>query len=359
MTAELSPRDQSILRAVVLDYIKSGEPVGSRTVSKKYMKNLSSATIRNIMADLEDLGYLYQPHTSAGRIPTEKGLRFYLEFLMEWEELEKKEKEVIRQAYMDVSGIEDVLKRTTHVLSSLCAQAALVLWPRLSATRLRRIEFVRLHQNHVLTILVAESGIIHHRLIILDEDISQEELDRFGRYINETYGNLTLEEIKNRIIKELQEEKALFDRIYNRAVTIIKEALQLQAESTEMYIEGQSKLLDNPEFTDIERLKKILEAFEDKSRILKLLDVTMESTQGVQIILGPESNIQDLENIGIVSSPYKRGETVLGVVGVIGPLRMDYPKIVPIVDFTARVLSEVLQNPEKGDICGEIIQSGG
>lgn len=353
MAAELSPRDQNILRAVVLDYIKSGEPVGSRTVSKKYMKNLSSATIRNIMADLEELGYLYQPHTSAGRIPTEKGLRFYLEFLMEWEELEKKEKEAIRQAYADVSGIEDVLKRTTHVLSSLCAQAALVLWPRLSATRLKRIEFIRLHQNHVLTILVSESGIIHHRIITLDEDISQEELDRFSRYINETYKDLTLEEIKNRIIKELQEDKALFDRIYNRAITIIKEALHVQVENTEMYIEGQSKLLDNPEFTDIERLKKILEAFEDKTRILKLLDTTLQSTQGVQIILGPESNVQDFENIGIVSSPYKRGETVLGVIGVIGPMRMDYPKIVPIVDFTARVLSEVLEKPDKIEISGK------
>lgn len=342
---ELSARDQNILKAIVLDYIKSGEPVGSRTVSKKYLTNLSSATIRNVMADLEEFGYLYQPHTSAGRIPTEKGLRFYLESLMECEQLKKKEQEAIRQAYMDISGnVEEVLKRTSHILSSLCAQTAVVLWPRISATRLRRIEFIRLHQNHIFTILVPESGIIYHRLVTLDEDISQDELDRFGQYINETCKDMTLEEIKNRIFNELQKEKAIFDQIYHRAVTIVKEALYGQTENAEVYIEGQSRLLDNPEFADIERLKKILEAFEDKSRLLKLLNVTLQSTQGVQIIFGSESNLQDLENISVVSSPYRKGDTVLGVVGIIGPLRMDYPKIVPIVHFTAKVLSEVLAN---------------
>ncbi len=347
---ELNQRDKKILKAVVIDYIKSGEPVGSRTVSKKYMTNLSSATIRNIMADLEELGYLYQPHTSAGRVPTEKGLRFYLESLMERQRLGKREKEAIRKAYLDLTGgIEEMLKKTSQVLSTLCSQAAVVLWPKLTATKFKRIEFVRLYHNHILTILIAESGIVHHRLVTCDEDISQDELDKLSRYLNDILKDLTLEEVKNKILEDMKEEKALFDRIYNRAVDIMKKALQERAEDAELYIDGQSNLLDNPEFSDIERLKKILRAFEDKSRLLKLLDMTLGSSEGVQIILGPEIETQELNEISLVSSTYRRGETVMGVVGVIGPLRMDYPRIVPIVDYTAQVLSELMENPEKLD----------
>ncbi len=347
---ELSQRDKKILKAVVVDYIKSGEPVGSRTVSKKYMTNLSSATIRNVMADLEDLGYLYQPHTSAGRVPTEKGLRFYLESLMEIEKLGKRERDAIRRAYLDLTGgVEEILKKTSQVLSNLCSQAAVVLWPRLTATKFKRIEFVRLYRNHVLTILVAESGIVHHRLVTYDEDIAQEELDKLSNYLNDILKDMTLGEVKNRILEEMKEEKALFDQIYNRAMQIMKKALQEKAEEAELYIEGQANLLDNPEFADIERLKRILRAFEDKSRLLKLLDMTLGSSEGVQIILGPETETQELNEISLVSSTYRKGEVVLGVVGVIGPIRMDYPKIVPIVDYTAQVLSELMENPENMD----------
>ena len=345
--SELSSRDQRVLKAIVIDYIRSGEPVGSRTVSKKYMTNLSSATIRNVMADLEDLGYVYQPHTSAGRVPTEKGLRFYLESLIEPKKLGKKEKEAIRKAYIDIKGsVEEILKKTSHLLSSLCSQAAVVLWPRLSASKFRHIEFIRLYAHHVLTILVAESGIVHHRLVVSDEDFSQDDLDKFSRYLNNILKNLTLEEVKYKILEELKEEKAEFDRIYDRAIDIVKKALQAQHEETEVYIEGQSKLLDYPEFSDIDRLKTILRAFEDKSRLLKLLDMTLESGEGVQVILGPESRVQELQELSIVSSPYRKKDVVLGVIGVIGPLRMDYPKIIPIVDYTARVLSEIMENPD-------------
>jgi heat-inducible transcriptional repressor len=345
--SELSLRDQEVLKAVILDYIHTGEPVGSRTVSRKYMKHLGPATIRNIMADLEDLGYLYQPHTSAGRVPTEKGLRLYLESLMESRRLEKEEQELIRRAYQDTTGsTEDVLKRTSQVLSELCSQVGVVLFPRLENVRVRRIEFVQLHEGYILTIIIAESGIVHHRLIHSDENISQEELDKYSRYLNDILSELTLGEVKSRLIEEMQQDKMTFDNIYARTMKLLGELLR-QTEDLEasVHIEGQSNLLNNPEFSDIERLRQIIKTFEDKSRIVKLLDMAIESKEGVHVILGPESQIKEFHEIGVVSSPYRRGDFILGVIGVIGSKRMDYPRIVPIVEFTAQVVSEYIQNP--------------
>lgn len=345
--SELSLRDQEVLKAVVLDYIHTGEPVGSRTISRKYMKYLGPATIRNIMADLEELGYLYQPHTSAGRVPTEKGLRLYLESLMESRRLEKEEQELIRRAYQDTTGsAEDVLKRTSHILSELCSQVGVVLFPKLENVRVKRIEFIRLHEGYILTIIIAESGIVHHRLIQSDDDISQEELDKYSRYLNDILKELTLGEVKAKLIEEMQQDKRDFDNIYSRTMKLLGELLR-QTEELEanVHIEGQSNLLNNPEFSDIERLKQIIKTFEDKSRIVKLLDMAIKSREGVNVILGSETQIKELQEIGVVSSPYRRGNFVLGVVGVIGPMRMDYPRIVPIVEFTAQVVSEYMQNP--------------
>lgn len=345
--SELSPRDQEVLKAVILDYIHTGEPVGSRTVSKKYMKHLGPATIRNIMSDLEELGYLYQPYTSAGRVPTEKGLRFYLESLMESRKLEKDEQELIRRAYQDTTGsTEDVLKKTSQVLSELCSQVGVVLFPKLENVRVKRVEFVRLHEDYILTVIVAESGIVHHRLIRIGENLSQEELDKYSRYLNDIVKELTLGEVKSRILAEMQQDKMTFDHIYQRVMKLLGELLRQTEElETNVYIEGQANLLNNPEFSDVDRLREIIKTFEDKSRIVKLLDMTIGSKEGVHVILGPESQIKEFKEIGVVSSPYRRGDFVLGVVGVIGPLRMNYPKIVPIVEFTAKVVSEYMQNP--------------
>ncbi|MEJ5301539.1 MAG: heat-inducible transcriptional repressor HrcA [Thermodesulforhabdaceae bacterium] len=345
--SELSSRDREVLKAVVVDYIHTGEPVGSRTVSRKYMKHLGPATIRNIMSDLEEMGYLYQPHTSAGRVPTEKGLRLYLESLMESKKLEKKEQELIRQAYQNTTGsTEDVLKRTSQLLSDLCSQVGVVLFPRLENVKVKRIEFIKLYERYILTIIVAESGIVHHRLILSEENLTQEELDKYSRYLNDIVHELSLGEVKAKILEEMQKDKMVFDHIYARLMKLLGELLR-QAEELEanVHIEGQANLLNNPEFSDVERLRQIIKTFEDKSRIVKLLDMAIKPREGAHVILGPESQLQEFREIGVVSSPYRRGDFVLGVVGVIGPLRMDYPRIVPIVEFTAQVVSEYMQNP--------------
>jgi heat-inducible transcriptional repressor len=299
------------------------------------------------MADLEDLGLLFQPHTSAGRVPTDKGLRFYLDGIMKFKELQQEERTLISRAFKEFQGdITELLRRTSRVLSNFCGQAGVVLWPKLHTTRLKHIEFVRLRPNQVAAILISKAGLVHHSFMDLDEDIKQEELDRYGRYISELLQDVPLGEIKQRLLDEMHNEKILFDQLYSRALTITERAFQTTFEDTDVYIEGQTNLLNNPEFADVERMRRVLEAFEEKSRIIRLLDMTFKTTMGVSIVLGPESELKELQEISLISSPYRRGDTLLGVLGVIGPLRMDYSRIIPVVEFTACLLSQLLEEPE-------------
>lgn len=343
---ELTPRDQRVLGAVVTDYIHTGEPVGSRTISKRYGLKVSSATIRNVMADLEEMGLLQQPHTSAGRVPTEKGLRLYLDSIIEFQQLEAKEQNLIRKAFQEsTTDFKELLRRTSHVLSKFCRQTGVVLWPKLAVTRLKHIEFIRIRARQILVILISKSALVHHAMLDWDEDISQDELDKYSRYLNELLENLPLAEVKQRVLEEMRKEKVLFDQLYSNALHMTQKVFQSSMGTSDIYIEGQLNLLNSPEFSDIDRLRRILEAFEDKSRIIRLLDTTLNSSSGVQIILGPESELKELHEIGLISSPYRRGDTLLGVLGVIGPLRMDYSRIIPVVEFTADLLSQLLEDP--------------
>ncbi len=341
---ELSDRDQKVLEAVVSGYIRFGDPVGSRTVAKHYGMKVSSATIRNVMADLEEMGLLQQPHTSAGRIPTDRGLRVYLDSIMQLKKLDESKRRQIREAFVGTRGdIEELLKKTSQVLAGYCKQAGVVLWPRSEVTRFKHIEFIRLRPRQIMVILISKSGLVQHSLFDWEEDISQEELDRYSDFVNELLQDLPLKVMKERILEQMENEKALFDRLFNRTLDIVQQTLQNTLESSDVYIQGQINLLDNPEFADVDRMRRILKAFENKSRIIGLLDKALDPTSKVQIILGPESKLQELEEISLISSTYSRGDTVLGVLGVIGPLRMDYSSIVPIVEYTAESLSRILE----------------
>jgi len=342
----LTQRDQVVLEAVVTDYIETGEPVGSRTISKRGAMNVSPATIRNVMADLEEMGLLHQPHTSAGRVPTVRGLRLYLDSIMQSRQLERLEKERIRDALKQKpQDIRELLRGTSRLLSQYGRQAGIVLWPKLSITSFKHIEFLRLGPHHIMVILISKAGMIHQTHIESGEEITQAELDKYGRYINELLQNVPVSGLKERLLEEMASEKALFDQLFSRALKMAQQALQDTINESDIYIEGQTNLLDNPEFADVERMRRILQAFEDKSRMIRLLDETLKASSGIQIILGTEGELQ--EEMSLISSPYFRGNTPLGVLGVIGPLRMDYSRIIPIVEFTAKFLSEILEIPDE------------
>ncbi len=335
-------RTRLVLESVILEYIKGGVPVGSRAIAKKYGLNVSPATIRNVMADLEDLGLLYQPHTSAGRVPTELGLRVYIDSIVKIQQLSALDRERIKRSYRGgASRIEGLLKETSKVLSSFSKQAGVVLTPRFSQTVFRRIEFVRLRSSMVMTILVSQAGIVHNMIFEIEEDIAQDQLDKYGRYLNEMLQNLTLYQVKERLLELMKKEKVLFDRLLSRALEISQKALEQNVEESELYIDGRTNLLDNPELADVEQLRRIFSAFEEKGKIIDLLDKSM-SAEGVNIFIGSESELMDMESVSFITSPYASGDEVLGTLGVIGPTRMDYSRIIPLVDYTAKLLSKML-----------------
>lgn len=341
---KLTPRDQSVLEAVITDYIETGEPVGSRTISKRSAMNVSPATIRNVMADLEEMGLLHQPHTSAGRIPTVHGLRLYVDFIMQSRQLNKQQKESIREALQNKpQDMRDLLHRTSRILSQYCRQAGVVLWPRLTVTRFKHLEFIRVGPSHIMVILISKTGLIQQTHIEWPEEITQAELDKYSQYVNELLQDVRISNLKERILAEMRSEKGLFDQLFSRALAMAQRAIQSTIEGSDVYIDGQANLFNNPEFADVERMRRILETFEDKSRIIRLLDVTLKASTGIQIILGTESELQEMEEMSLISSPYGHGDTPMGVLGVIGPLRMDYSRIIPVVEFTAKFLSQILE----------------
>lgn len=345
---KLTPRDQSVLEAVITDYIETGEPVGSRTISKRGAMNVSPATIRNVMADLEEMDLLHQPHTSAGRIPTVKGLRLYVDFIMQSRQLNRQDKEGIREALRyKPQDMKDLLHRTSLILSQYCRQTGVVLWPRLTVTRFKHLEFIRVGSSHIMVILISKGGLIHQTHIEWPEEITQAELDKYSGYVNELLQDVPITDVRDRILAEMRSEKGLFDQLFSRALEMAQRAIQSTMEGSDVYIEGRSNLFNNPEFADVERMRRILQTFEDKSRIIRLLDVTMKASTGIRIILGTESEIQEMQEMSLVSSPYGHGDTPTGVLGVIGPLRMDYSRIIPVVEFTAKLLSQVLEMTEE------------
>ena len=337
-------RNRLVLNAVIAEYIKTGMPVGSRAISKKYGMSVSPATIRNVMADLEDLGYLYQPHTSAGRVPTDVGLRLYVDSLLTIQQLTQAERERIRRAYRGgFRRVESLLKETSRILSSFSGQAGVVLSPRLSTIAFKRIDFVRLRPRIILAILVSQAGIVHNTVVQTDEDISQDDLNKYGRYLDGMLKDLTVVQVKERLLAEMKEEKVLFDSLLANVIELSQNAVQKEAADSDLYIDGRMNLLAHREFADVERMRQVFIAFEEKSKIIELLDKSTGAGR-VHIIIGSESQLHGMEGISIIASPYTTGEETLGTIGVIGPTRMDYSRIIPLVDYTARLLSKILED---------------
>ncbi len=334
-TLELSERYRKVLAIVVEDYIRHAEPVGSRTVSKRLKPPLSPATVRNIMADLEELGLLTQPHVSAGRIPTEEGFRYYVENLLEATPLPESTKEKIERAFEseEIEDLSELLKVASRLLTQVTGFPAVVSAPRLGSERLWKIDFVPLGRGLLLVVAVTQAGIVVNRLLKIPAHISEESLNRLAEYLNVKLPQLTLEEARDELLKEIEAERKLLETIF--------EELEEGEKPAEPIVEGLSKLLEIPEFKDVERLKEILQAFEEKNIFLKIIDRCL-GAHGVQILIGAETGLGGPRDLSAVASPYFRQQQPLGGLAVIGPMRMDYSRVVPVVDYTSRFLSHLL-----------------
>lgn len=343
MPEELSQRAKLILSAVIAHYIATAEPVGSRTVSEIRSVKLSPATIRNVMADLEEKGYLNQPHVSAGRIPTPKGMRFYVNSIVTLGELDEGVKTQMRRALaaQPRQEIKDVLQATGRALSGMSRQTAVLAVVVPETDIFQHMEFVLLRPGLALVVFVSREGGVQNRVVEADHDLTQDDLDKFTRYLNELLADLTLSQVKERLAREMAREKVRFDRVLGRALQLGQMALPGRR-GGDLFVEGQLNLMQAPEFADVAKLRHIFQAFEEKSTLLRLLEKTM-AAPGVQIFIDEENEVDGLEGLTAVTASYGGQERPAGALGVIGPTRMDYSQVIPIVDFTARLVSRVLK----------------
>ncbi len=333
---DLSERNCEILRAVVQSYIEKAEPVGSRTVAKKSALGLSPATIRNVMADLEDIGLLYQPHTSAGRIPTEAGLRYFVDYLLEKEALSWGDQVAIEEGLRSsATDMAAILKRAVELLAYFSGQAAVVSVPRLTSDHLAHVEFIKVRSGAIMVILVTDTGLVQNRLVRTDLDLPEDRLEALAQYLNEKLSYMGLEEAKRSILQEMEEDKRIFDVLLEEMVLGVKKSY----ENGEIYVGGELNLLDFPEFSHVSKIRILLQAFQEKKALLVLLDRCLNA-DGVQVFIGSEGLGNQVPGCGMVLAPYFDRGQPLGSLGVVGPVRMNYARILALVEFTAQVLSE-------------------
>lgn len=340
----LDQRAAEVLRIVIEEHVKSGEPVSSRRTARLHPEQLSPATIRNIMADLTDEGYLEQPHTSAGRVPTDRGYRFLVdEALVGRRRLASGEIRQIKDLIASTRELDEILSRATRLLAELTHQVGVVLAPDLEQAMLEHVDFVRIGPQRVVAIFVSRTGMVSHRVLDTDEDLPQEELDRLGARLRQHVVGLTLSEVRRRMIDLLREDHEWARRIGREAVGRAIHFLErpFPEETGELRVEGTSSLLEVPEFTDIQRLRDALRTLEERTRLLRLLDRCV-TAPGVRVIIGAETEEPTLSLLAVVASPYRAGRTAKGLVGVVGPRRMEYARAVAVVDELARQITGIL-----------------
>ncbi|HZP94477.1 MAG TPA: heat-inducible transcriptional repressor HrcA [Burkholderiales bacterium] len=335
----LSERARILLKTLVERYISEGQPVGSRALARFSGLDLSPASIRNIMADLEEMGLIASPHTSAGRVPTSRGYRFFVDTLLTVRPLEQVEIHQLEEQ-LQADNRQKLVSAASHLLSDLTRFAGVVMTPRRRSAAYRHIEFVHLSERRILLIIVTPEGDVQNRILATDRAYSPSELVEAANFLNQNYAGLTFDEIKARIQDELKKLREDMIQLMTRALEAGSEAA---AETNDAYVlSGEGNLLNVQELSsNVQSLRKLFEMFEQKTNLLQLLDMSSRA-QGVQIFIGGESGLVPLDECSVVTAPYEIDGQVVGTVGVIGPTRMAYERVIPIVDITARLLSSAL-----------------
>jgi len=339
---QLSPRAEVLLKTLIERYIAEGEPVGSRTLARYAGLDLSPATIRNVMVDLEEMGLVSSPHTSAGRVPTQRGYRLFVDTLLKVRPLDEQQVRMLKEELSANQDPQQLIENASHLLSEISKLAGVVLVPhRDEHVRFRHIDFLSLSGRRLLVILVTEDGRVDNRVIVADREYSASELEQAANYFNESYTGMLLSDVKRALVSEVQQTSADLQRIIELATTMARRALETDGNDDELLVSGESNLMDVPELNDIRKLRKLFEAFTAKRDLLHLLDQAMR-VKGIKIFIGAESGYEALEDCSIVTAAYSVDQRQVGTLGVIGPTRMAYEHVIPIVDITARLLSAAL-----------------
>ncbi len=340
--AELNERGQDVLRAVVQEFIASGEPVGSQQLTRRRDFEVSPATMRHVLAELEELGYLQKPHTSAGRVPTDQGFRYFVDSLLDLGEPDLRDRELIGQRLNQSTSVDERLAEAGKMLHTLSRHAGVVLVPQTATTVIQRIEFVRLRENRLLAILVSGAGQVQNKLIDTDAAISTDELVRASNYLNELLREgLSLHAMRERLRHEMETARVQYDATAARALQLGAAATELTS-SQRLVIEGTGSFLEQREFIeDVQRMRVLFRALDEKHKLMQLLDRVQQARE-MQIFIGAESEFSAQGEVALIASPFGDGRSVLGTVGVIGPTRIDYQRVIPLVHLTAQTLSSAL-----------------
>ena len=335
----LSERAQILLKTLVERYIADGQPVGSRTLSRYSGLDLSPASIRNVMADLEDMGFVASPHTSAGRIPTPRGYRFFVDCLVTVRPLDRVEINQL-EGQLHPDNPQRLVQSASHMLSDLTRFAGVVMAPRRRSTALRHVEFLQLSDKRILLIIVTPEGDVQNRILFTDRTYSPSELVEAANFINQNYTGLTFEQVKDRLNDEIKRLHNDMTHLLTKAVEAGNEALTAKPE--DYFISGEHNLLHVQDLSsNVTSLRRLFDLFEQRTTLLQLLEMGSHA-QGVQIYIGGESGLVPLDECSVITAPYEVDGEVLGTVGVIGPTRMAYERVIPIVEITARLLSTAM-----------------
>ena len=340
-----SDRGQQLLRALIQRYIRDGQPVGSRTLSKDSGLDLSPATIRNVMSDLEQMGLVSAPHTSAGRVPTPRGYRLFVDTLVRYrppvESDIKKMRRKIKDRFDDPGAL---VKTVSGLLSEFTSMAGVVSVPRAAQVTLRQIEFLPLSENRILVILVTNDREVQNRILYTERDYTASELQEAQNFINEHYAGADLQSVRTRLLQDLDDTRNSMNQAMHDIIAVAQSAMDSAAHPDKKYaLAGETNLMDFAELSDVETLRRLFDAFSRKRLILDLLDRSINA-DGVQIFIGEESGFGIFEDCSVVTAPYHVDEDTIGVLGVIGPTRMAYDRVVPIVDVTAKLLESALSH---------------
>ena len=327
MEMELDERKKKILQAVIRNYLETGEPVGSRTISKYTDLNLSSATIRNEMADLEEMGYILQPHTSAGRIPSDKGYRFYVDAMME-----EKEREVVEMKEMLVERqdkMETLLKQVARVLAQNTQYATMISAPQAKRNKLKFIQLSRVDANQILAVIVTEGNVIKNNILSVNESLSDETLLKLNILLNTHLNGLAIDEINLGIISVMKQQAGIHSDIVGEVIDAVAEGIRAE-EDLEIYTSGTNNIFRYPELADQQKASELINTFEEKQLLGELLQETQseEGSTGIQVYIGAETPVQSMRDCSVVTATYELGDGMKGTIGIVGPKRMDYDKVV-------------------------------
>jgi heat-inducible transcriptional repressor len=346
----LDSRAREVLREIIVQHIASGEAISSRSLARCGRFQLSPASLRNVMADLEDLGYLQQPHTSAGRVPTDRGYRFFIDYLMKERFLTLEERSAIDEQVNHASEIDEVMQLASRLLSKMSDQVGLVFMPTLLQFAIRSIDFVLVTETKIMCVIVGANGVVANKLIDTRMPFTRDELEKISRYITVEFNGMTLDAIRRRLIRMTEEERAQHDAMLQKTISLGIEAVNdVVPVEHELYVEGAASILTKPEFADASSLRKTFLALQEKEKLIHVLERFLEE-DGLQILVGSESDFTQVHNFSIVARRYGTGSAPLGMVGVIGPMRMEYARMAPLVDYLGRALSRKIEEEQEQEI---------